>query len=129
MTMMTWTNFLVNFNANYYSQAAINNKVEKFTRLQQGNMSVLEYVKRFDQLSCFAQDMVPTEAGKIWKFLSGLRLGLAGLVDTGSDGTKLMRLGVLYLALIKIENSDVKGDEGRNVVSSLINLRIFLTDK
>ena len=41
---MTWVEFLREFNSKYYSQAVINSKVAEFTRLQQGNMSVLEYV-------------------------------------------------------------------------------------
>ena len=65
VTVMTCTDFLVEFNAKYYSQAVINSKAE-FIRLKQGNMSVLEYVKRFDKLSRFALDMVATEASKIW---------------------------------------------------------------
>ena len=30
--------------------------------------------------------MIQTEISKVWKFLSGLRPGLAGLMDTGRDG-------------------------------------------
>ena len=55
---MTWTNFLVEFNSKYYGQAVTNIMVVEFTILQQGNMSVLEYVRRFDQLSCFTPNMV-----------------------------------------------------------------------
>ena len=83
---MTWAEFLREFNSKYYSQAVINSKVAEFTRLQQGNLSVLEYVRQFDQLSRYAQDMIQTETTKVWRFLSGLRPGLAGLVDTGRDG-------------------------------------------
>ena len=52
-------------------------------------MSVLEYIRQFDQLSRYAPDIVQTETSKVWRFLSGLRPGLAGLVDTGRDGPKL----------------------------------------
>ena len=48
---MNWAGFLVEFNSKYYSQAIINNKVVKFTKLQQGSMSVLKYIRQFDQLS------------------------------------------------------------------------------
>ena len=41
---ITWAKFLIEFNSKYYSQAVINSKVAEFTRLQQGNISVLEYV-------------------------------------------------------------------------------------
>ena len=78
--------FLVEFNTKYYSQAVISSKVVEFTRLQQGNMSILEYVRRFDQLSHFALNMVSVEASTIWQSLSGLHSRLVGLVDTGRDG-------------------------------------------
>ena len=82
---ITWAEFLIEFNSKYYSQAVINSNVEEFTRLQQGNMYVLEYVGQFDQLLRYAPDMVQTKTSKVWRFLSGLRPSLAGLVDTGRD--------------------------------------------
>ena len=33
MATMTWAEFLIEFNSKYYSQAVINSKVAKFTRL------------------------------------------------------------------------------------------------
>ena len=83
---LTWVEFLREFNSKYYSHAVINNKVAEFTRLQQENLSVLEYVQQFDQLPWYASDMIQTEASKVWRFMSRLRPGLAGLVDTGRDG-------------------------------------------
>ena len=83
---MTWAKLLIEFNSKYYSQAVIDSKAAKFTRLQQESMSVSEYVRQFDQLSRYAPDMVFTETSKVWRFFSGLYPGLAGLVDTGRDG-------------------------------------------
>ena len=83
---MTQAKFLVEFNSKYYSQAVINSKVAEFTMLQQGSMSVLEYVRQFDQLSRYALDMVLAKTSKVWRFFSRLRPGLAGLVNTGRDG-------------------------------------------
>ena len=37
-------------------------------------------------LSQYAPDMIQTETSKIWRFLSGLRPGLTGLVDAGKNG-------------------------------------------
>ena len=48
VAVMTWAEFLREFNSKYYSQAIINSKVAEFTRLQQENLSVLEYVRKFD---------------------------------------------------------------------------------
>ena len=64
VTTMTWVEFLREFNSKYYSQAVINNKVVKFTKLQLGN-SVLEYVRQFDQLSWYAPYTVQTETSKV----------------------------------------------------------------
>ena len=86
VTVMTWAEFLREFNSKYYSQAVIYNKVAEFTRLQQGNLSLLEYVRQFGQLSRYASDMIQTKTSKVWRFLSRFRPGLAGLVDTGRDG-------------------------------------------
>ena len=44
VAVMTWAKFLREFNSMYYSQVIVNSKVAEFTRLQQGNLSVLEYV-------------------------------------------------------------------------------------
>ena len=55
---MTWVEFLREFNSKYYSQAVIKSKVAEFTKLQQGNLSVLEYVRQFDQLSRYTPDMI-----------------------------------------------------------------------
>ena len=44
VAVMTWAEFMREFNSKYYSQAVINSKIAEFTRLQQGNLLVLEYV-------------------------------------------------------------------------------------
>ena len=51
VVIMTGAKFLIEFNSKYYSQAVINSKVAKFTRWKQGSLSLLEYVRKFDQLS------------------------------------------------------------------------------
>ena len=48
-------------------------------------MLVLEYVRQFDQLLRYAPDMVQIETSKVCRFLSGLHLGLAELIDIGRD--------------------------------------------
>ena len=106
---MTWAELLIEFNCKYYNQAIINSKVAKFTRLQQGSMSVLEYVRQFDQPSQYAPDMVQTEMSKDWRFLRGLHLSLAGLVDTRRDGPEsyadVVGRVIQQESCIKTENS------------------------
>lgn len=66
----------------------LNSKVVEFSRLQQGNMLVLEYVRQFDQFSQYALDIVSTDLSKICRFMSGLRLGLASLVNIERDSSE-----------------------------------------
>ena len=47
---------------------------------------MLECIRQFDHLSQYAPDMVLIERSNVWRFFSGLRPGLAGLMDTGRDG-------------------------------------------
>ena len=47
---------------------------------------MLKYVRQFDQLLRYAPDMIQIETSKVWRFLIGLCLGLARLVDTERNG-------------------------------------------
>ncbi|XP_062113992.1 uncharacterized protein LOC133825004 [Humulus lupulus] len=54
---MEWAEFLVMFNAKYYNQTVIDQKVVEFANLVQGSSSIQEYVQKFDHLSRFAPDL------------------------------------------------------------------------
>ena len=63
--------------------------------------------------------MVQIETSKVWRFLSGLRLGLVGLVDTERDGLKsyadTVRHAIRQESWMKIEknvNVNVSAGEG-----------------
>ena len=43
-------------------------------------MTVLEYVARFTELACFADDYVATDLAKVRKFEDGLRLSIRGKI-------------------------------------------------
>ena len=44
----------------------------EFHQLKQGDMTVLQYVTKFDRLSRYAPELIHTEQKKIIKFLKGL---------------------------------------------------------
>ena len=46
--------------------------VVEFQLLKQGDMTVLQYVMKFERLSWYAPELVNTEEKKIIKFLEGL---------------------------------------------------------
>ena len=75
------------------------------------------YVRQFDQLSRYALDMILTKTSKVWRFLSGLCLGLAGLVDTRRDGpesyTDAVGHSIRHESWMKTEkNVYLSADEG-----------------
>ena len=70
---MTWTRFVELFHKKYYNSAVIAKRVEEFTSLKQGNLTVVEYARQFDQLAKFTLELVPTNFLRITKFVRGLR--------------------------------------------------------
>ena len=47
-------------------------KAIEFQQLKQGNMTVLEYVTKFERLARYARELIDTDQKKITKFLEGL---------------------------------------------------------
>ena len=82
-TQMTWTEFQAIFNEKYYNTAVLATKVNEFSKLQQGNLSVAEYVRKFDQLARFASDMFSNDVTRFTRFIEGLKSELARDVDMG----------------------------------------------
>ena len=57
---MTWVEFHDLFIGKYFPDTAHHAKAQEFLELKQGTMTVLEYVARFTDLACFADDYVAT---------------------------------------------------------------------
>ncbi|XP_057951019.1 uncharacterized protein LOC131145858 [Malania oleifera] len=57
----------------YFPLSIREEKIEEFTNLTQGNMTVGEFVTKFVELSRFASFMIPNEARMVRKFKKGLR--------------------------------------------------------
>nr|XP_017217284.1 PREDICTED: uncharacterized protein LOC108194857 [Daucus carota subsp. sativus] len=86
VSQMTWADFETLFNEKFYSEAMLSAKVNEFSRLYQGSLSVAEYARKFDRLAKFAPDLVVTEASRVNRFLEGLQPELARDVDMGRTG-------------------------------------------
>ena len=56
--------------------------MERFLALKQGNLSVKEYVNKFNQLARFGLDLVNTPEKKTLRFVKGLNEPLHGLAMT-----------------------------------------------
>ena len=83
VSTMSWAEFLEEFNQKYYDPASLRQQQKEFSELTQGNMSVSEVCRKFDQLSRLCPYVVPTEREKIQKMIGMFRPETTALVDTG----------------------------------------------
>ena len=77
---MTWVDFRELFMRKFFPVSARHAKAREFLDLQQGDMTVLEYVARFTELARFADDYVATDLAKVRRFEDGLRLSIRGKI-------------------------------------------------
>ena len=64
----------------YFPDTARHAKAQEFLELKQGTMTVMEYVARFTELACFADDYVATDMAKVRRFENGLKLSIRGRI-------------------------------------------------
>ncbi|KAM6586669.1 hypothetical protein CsatA_009274 [Cannabis sativa] len=83
---MNWDDFKRVFNEKYYNSAVLAEKVDEFTGLVQGSLTVTEYAQKFDRLAKFAPDLVPTDRVRAHRFVEGLKPMVARDVEIVSRG-------------------------------------------
>ena len=77
---MTWAEFQELFMGKYFSDTAHHAKTQEFLDLKQGTMTVMEYVARFRELACLADDYVATDMAKVRRFENGMKLSIQGRI-------------------------------------------------
>ncbi|KAL5549569.1 hypothetical protein UlMin_004800 [Ulmus minor] len=82
---MTWDEFIVEFNQKYYNRMAMRAQQNEFINIKQGNMSVTEVVRKFDQLARLCPYLVPTEEERVRRMLEMFRPELAVVIDSGDN--------------------------------------------
>lgn len=70
---VTWGEFRTLFLERYFSSAMQDQKYREFQDLQQGDMTVQEYLDRFLSLSRYAPSLIASEVDKCRRFEQGLR--------------------------------------------------------
>ena len=70
---LSWDDFKTEFENQYYSKYHQKMKEHEFLALRQEGMSVLEYERRFHDLSLFTPHYVPSEQHMIEKLRDGFR--------------------------------------------------------
>src|SRR4051812_35094183 len=70
--VVTWQEFCVAFRGYHLLGELMERKKEEFCNLNQGEMSIHEYVREFNRLARYAQDEITTDARKQARFRKGL---------------------------------------------------------
>ncbi|XP_022156985.1 uncharacterized protein LOC111023814 [Momordica charantia] len=85
--LITWARFKDLLYDYYFPKTMKDVKEVEFLLLTQGSMTVVEYEKKFTELSRFAPNIIHTEALKIKRFVKGLCKGIKGPVDLQRPAT------------------------------------------
>ena len=64
----------------YFLATARHAKAREFLELNQGTMTVMEYMAKFTKLAHFADDNVATNMANVRKFKDGLKLSIRGKI-------------------------------------------------
>ncbi|KAL5561945.1 hypothetical protein UlMin_031692 [Ulmus minor] len=86
LTTLSWTEFVQMFNRKYFSPTVLLCKEAEFNNLQQGNLSVDEVVRQFDQLARFCPHLVSTDNDRTRRLISVFRPEITNTVDAGTSG-------------------------------------------
>ena len=78
--MMTWEEFRELFMSKYFSTSARHAKAWEFLELEQGTMTMHEYMAKLTELARFADDYVAMDMAKVRKFKDGLKLSIRGKI-------------------------------------------------
>ena len=98
----------------FFPMSARHAKAREFLQLRQGTMTVLQYVTKFTELACFADDYVATDIVKVSKFEDGLKLSIQGKIV--GLLLKYMDSMVRTTKVIEREIDDVKSIQDAGVI-------------
>ena len=77
---MMWEEFRELFMGKFFPTSSRHAKAREFLELNQGTMTVLEYVAKFTELVRFGDDYVASDMAKVRKFEDGLNLSIRGKI-------------------------------------------------
>ncbi|GMN31129.1 hypothetical protein TIFTF001_041545 [Ficus carica] len=82
---MSWQDFITEFRAMYYNAEILAVQQDEFTSLQQGSMTVMEAVQKFEQLARMCPELVQTEKEKVRRMMKMFRTDIAKQVSAGDN--------------------------------------------
>ena len=90
VTAMSWQDFIAEFRTMYYNQESLATQQDEFTNFRQGSMTVMEAVRKFEQLARLCPDLVPNETEKVRRMMKMFRTDIAKQVSAGSNPPTLV---------------------------------------
>lgn len=84
---ITWERFKELVEEKFFPVAVRDQKEMEFLRLQQGTMTLVEYERKFEELSSFAPHLVDTEEKRARRFERGLQPYICDIVSVLELGT------------------------------------------
>ena len=76
---------MIEFRAMYYNREILTAQQNEFNSFNQGSMTVLEVVKKFEQLARLCPELVPNETEKVRMMMKMFRTDITKQVSTGSN--------------------------------------------
>ncbi|GMN64232.1 hypothetical protein TIFTF001_033317 [Ficus carica] len=90
VTTMNWQDFVSEFRTMYYNREILAAQQDEFTNLKQGSMTVMEAVKKFEQLARLCPELVPSKTEKVRMMMKMFRTDIAKQVSAGSSPPTLV---------------------------------------
>ncbi|GMN24839.1 hypothetical protein TIFTF001_045889 [Ficus carica] len=87
---MSWQEFVAEFKAMYYNREILAAQQDEFNSFKQGSMSVMEAVKKFEQLGRLCPELIPNETEKVRRMMKMFRTDIAKQVSAGSSPPTLV---------------------------------------
>ncbi|KAL5545396.1 hypothetical protein UlMin_005083 [Ulmus minor] len=82
---MTWADFIREFNQKYYNSAILRAQQDEFLNLKQESMTVIEAVKKFEQLSRLCPFMVKIKEERMRRMMYMFQLDIALAIESGGS--------------------------------------------
>ncbi|GMN66860.1 hypothetical protein TIFTF001_035922 [Ficus carica] len=83
VTQMTWEDFVEEFKEKYFNTEITEAQQDEFNKFRQGNLSVAEAVKKFEQLARLCPHLISSERDKVRRMMRMFRSDLAVVISSG----------------------------------------------
>ncbi|GMN61688.1 hypothetical protein TIFTF001_030761 [Ficus carica] len=82
---MSWQDFVDEFRAMYYNKEVLAAQQDELTSFTQGSMTVMEAVKKFEQLARLCPNLITSETEKVLLMMKMFRMDIALQVSAGNS--------------------------------------------